>query len=367
MSSARSFSSSGAVPTARRVASLARLVVFAVLAAVPAARAQDGGQAGKRAGGLFDSEDILRLTLTTDLKALLKDRDTTDREYRPAILSYVDPSGAQVSQDVRVRTRGHFRLARRNCAFPPLRLNVSKRRSANTVFADQNALKLVTHCHKSEEYEQYVLQEYLIYKMYNLLTPRSLRVRLAQVTYVDRAGKSEPFTKPAFFIEDEKQMAARNGAQIVKVKGASPEQLDSGQMGLVAVFQYLIGNTDWSLPALHNITLMRTREHIVFPVPYDFDLSGVISTRYAKPPPQLPIKSVRDRLYRGDCRTEEQLAPIFARFIEKRGAIYALYRNMKGLQQRHVERTHKYFDEFYKTISNRRAVRREFVESCVGR
>ena len=366
MSSARSSISSGAVPAARRVASLARLVVVAVLAAVPAARAQDGGQAGRRAGGLFDSDDVLRLTLTTNLKALLKDRDTTS-EYRPATLSYVDASGAQVSQDVRVRTRGHFRLARRNCAFPPLRLNVSKRRSVNSVFANQNALKLVTHCQKSEEYEQYVLQEYLIYKIYNLLTPRSFRVRLAQVTYVDRAGKSEPLTKPAFFIEDDKQMAARNGAQIVKVKGASPEQLDPGQMGLVAVFQYLIGNTDWSLPALHNITLMRTREHIVFPVAYDFDLSGVISTRYAKPPPQLPIKSVRDRLYRGDCRTEEQLAPIFAQFIKKRGAMYALYRNLKGLQRRYVERTHEYFDEFYRTISNRRAVRREFVQSCVGR
>ena len=344
----------------RRTALFAWLVCLIALSAAPALLAQDTS----RAAGLFDSDAVLQVTLRVDLKALSKDRDTTERENRPGTLSYAGPNGARISHDVQVRTRGHFRLARKNCAFPPLRVKFSKQRSEGSLFAGQGALKLVTHCRNGKEYEQYVLQEYLIYKIYNLLTPRSFRVRLARVTYIDARGRSDPLTKPAFFIEDDDRMAARNGAQIVKTRGAAMEDLDREQMGMVAVFQYLIGNTDWSVPALHNIRLIRNQHGIVFPVPYDFDWSGVISTPYATPAPQLPIKSVRDRLYRGDCRPEEQLARILRHFNARREAIYALYRRMPGLHPRHVERTHEYFDEFYKTINNPKAVRRELVESC---
>jgi hypothetical protein len=131
------------------------------------------------------------------------------------------------------------------------------------------------------------------------------------------------------------------------------------------MYEYFLGNTDWSVYALHNIVLVEMPGTVFpMPVPYDFDWSGVINAPYAVPDAKLPIRSVRQRLYRGYCRTLEEIQPILARFTENKDQIYALYRDLPALEEKRRTEMLAYYDEFYKTISDPRAVEREFIRTC---
>jgi len=189
------------------------------------------------------------------------------------------------------------------------------------------------------------------------------------VTYVDATGKHAPETRHAFFVEDDDRMARRNHAQVFEQKGVTQDELNFEQTGLAMVFQYMIGNTDFAVTALHNIVLIRDSSGIVYPVPYDFDWSGVIWTPYAQPDVRLPIQTVRQRTFRGTCRVPEELALLFAQFTAQKDSIYALYRGLEseGLEPKRVKQALDYYDEFYKTISNPGDTRREFTRTCKER
>jgi hypothetical protein len=135
---------------------------------------------------------------------------------------------------------------------------------------------------------------------------------------------------------------------------------------VAAVFQYMIGNTDWAVSALHNIVLIRDSAGVVYPVPYDFDWSGVIWTPYAQPDSRLGIANVRQRIFRGTCRAPDELKTLFVRFNRQKDAIYALYRGMasEGLEAKRIEQALDYYDEFYKTINDAGRTRREFIAGC---
>ena len=248
----------------------------------------------------------------------------------------------------------------------PIKVVFDREKAAHTLFAHQGSLKLTVQCRGGRSYANYLLEEYLIYRAYNMLTERSFRVRLARVTYVDAKGKHEPETRNAFFVEDDDRMARRNGTQVVEQKGVYQSDVDFQQMDLAAVFQYMIGNTDFAVSVLHNIVLIRDTAGVVYPVPYDFDWSGVIWTPYAQPDPRLGIRTVRQRIFRGTCRSSRELAALFVPFNQQKDAIYALYRGMEaeGLEHKRVEQALDYYDEFYKTINDAGRTRREFMQGC---
>jgi len=313
---------------------------------------------------LFDAAEPLALTLTADFGAIGKNRGT-DKPNHPAVLSYVTAGGDSVALDVQLHTRGHFRL--NTCQYPPLRVVFDREKAAHTVFAHQgSSLKLIVQCRGGNSYANYLLEEYLIYRAYNLLTERSFRARLARVRYVDAKGKHEPEIRWAFFLEDDDRMAKRNDTEVFNQKGVYQSDLDFHQMGLAAVFEYMIGNTDFAVSVLHNIVLTRDTARVVYPVPYDFDWSGVIWTPYAQPDPRLGIRTVRERIFRGTCRSPRELAALFVPFNEQKDAIYALYRGMEaeGLEHKRVEQALGYYDEFYKTINDAGRMRREFIQGC---
>jgi len=311
---------------------------------------------------LFDAADPLAITLTADFNAIAKERGEQKHPH-PGVLSYVTPRGDSVSLKVNLHTRGHYRL--RICSFPPLKVEFDKNESAHTLFAHQGNLKLVVQCRDNRAFSNYLLEEYLIYRVYNLVTPMSFRARLARVTYVDATGRRGPETRYGFFLENDDRMARRNHTHVLDTKGVIQSQTDPSQMGRVAVFEYLIGNTDWSVAGLHNIVLIEDSTGVLFPVPYDYDWSGVIYPPYAVPDSRLGIRTVRERLYRGYCRTAAELAPHFAVFNAVKDSIYALYRGQEGLEQGRVEEALKYYDEFYRTINDPRRVKRAFIDSCL--
>ena len=330
---------------------------------VPVLLAQPQNDASAR---LFASDEPLDLTLTGDLRAVFKDtRD--DRPYRPAQLWHLDANGDSTLFEIGLKTRGFYRRKYLNCNVPPLRLNFKKQALANTVFAGQDKLKLVTHCqHKNKAYQQFALQEYLIYKIYNLLTEYSFRVRLVRITYADINPKREPITRYGFLIEDEDLLAERFGGQDVKRGVIHQEATNKERATLMAVFQYMVANTDWSVPGHHNIKIVYLGSGIPpVSIPYDFDMAGLINAPYAQPDKRLQIRSVRERLYRGYCRTPEEFGAIFDQYNAQKDAIYALFQDDPYLAQRYKDRSVDFLEAFYTTISKPRLIKKEFLNMCL--
>jgi hypothetical protein len=353
-----------------------RTVFAAMLLAASGLEAQDDAardslRLAADTAPLFGSHDVLELRIEAPLTTIFKDR-SQESEYQPGTVSYIDDSGDSVVLDVRLRTRGYFRLKPRTCGFPNLHINFRRRQVENTVFAGLNRVSIVAHCQDNRpEYEQFTLQEYLIYRTFNLLTDNSVRVRLARATWVDSDGERDTLTKYMFILEPFEMVAARHGWEVLEVPAVPPSEHDHFGLPLVEVFQFLIGNTDWSPfqkstdgSCCHNGKLIGTMAGPVFLVPYDFDWSGVIDAPYARPAPEVGVSDVRQRRYWGICRPPEEFLPVFDLFNERRAAIYDLWRGQEGLEQRRLQRTLDYFDQFYEIINNSGKTRREIVMKC---
>jgi hypothetical protein len=354
------------VPGVRRTGTAVAALLWA---GVGPAGAQVGDTAAAEAirpGVLFDSDAPLHLRIAGDLKTLIDDRDSLTSSEHPFTLTYRDGEGAPVTLEVEIRTRGHWRRQARHCDFPPLRLDLPRRRLDGTIFVDQDKLKLVTPCRaRQRAFEEYVLREYAVYPVYNLLTPLSLRARLATTTYVDTRGRMDSLTVATFLIEDAARMAVRNGGRLLDVKGARFGDVDSLQLGLVGVFLYMIGGTDWSLSGLHNMELILDQQRGTFvPVTYDFDFTGIVNAPYARPDPRLQLRSVRERRYRGACLSEEHWGAVLDRFRAHKAAIYAIYETLAGLSSGYVRDTHRYLDEFYRVIDDPGRRSSELVRRC---
>ena len=344
------------------------------LSAGPAAQAQETQSATSQATPLFSSHDVIELTLHAPFKKVFRER-SQDPEQFPAVLSYTDAAGAEVSVDLQVNTRGKFRLRKRTCNFPPIRLDLPKGDGGETIFSGQNKLKLVTHCQSGrDQYEQYVLQEYLIYRMCNLFTDRSFRVRLVRFTYIDTEEESEPLTKFGFLIEDKDDMAARHGWEVLQAPAIPQDYFDPAQLAVMELFMFMIGNTDFSMfqappgetECCHNTKVIGTMAGPVYPVPYDFDMSGLIDARYSQVAEGLPIRSVSERLYRGMCRPREALMLAIQSYNEHRDAIYALWNEQTDLDPKVLEETIEYLDDFYEIINDDRKIEREIERDCRG-
>ncbi len=299
---------------------------------------------------LFRDDTPLLLTLSADFRAILGNRDTLNPRQYPATLTFAGASGP-VQVPIELRTRGHFRL--RTCAFVPLKVYFPKEQVKGTLFAGNGSLKLITHCDKNSRSEQNLLIEYAIYRAYNRLTEMSHRPRLARVTYADTRDSTRNVTRYGFFLEDDNDLAKRNGGSLFsEVGAASYSEMDSAQMDLVAVFEYLIGNTDWSVIVRHNIRLLQMEgRNLLYPVAYDFDFSGLVDAPYARPDPRMPIKSVRERLYRGMCRSLEQLTPTLGRVMAAKDSITQAFATAPDLDPKRLKDVLAYLDDGFKVIA----------------
>jgi hypothetical protein len=321
--------------------------------------------AKRRTERLFGPDEPLEFTLAADFKQVFRSRDTLNVKTHKATITVKDSSGNPVTIPVEISPRGHFRLRSDVCNFPPIRLIFPKSGLKGTPFAGQDALKLGTHCQqRDKEYHEYPVREHATYEVLNMFTEASFRSRLATVTYVPVGEEKDQITRIGLLIEDEGDMSKRNAARVQTVRGGTFADMDPVQTALISVFAYFVGNTDFSVWSLHNVRLLATSDGRYVPVPYDFDWSGVVYARYAKPAPQLGIKTVQERLFRGPCLTPADLAPVFAKFTAQRAAIKELYARLP-LENDYRKRVNDYYDEFYETIGDQRRVRREFIDSCV--
>lgn len=314
---------------------------------------------------LFKTTETLKLSLTIeDMRALKRDVGD-DPSWHKGFLTYYTPDSLPVILQVKVQARGHFRKDPANCNFPPLRINFKRKEVENTLFDGQNKIKLVTHCrNRPDHFNQYVQKEYLAYRIYNVMTERSFRVRLAEIEYIDDRDRVKTIKKYGFFIEDTRDMAERNGFTHVKVDNIPQEYLDFFYQDLLSVFQYMIGNTDWSVPARHNIKILQERPELKpIAVPYDFDWSGLVNPVYAKPSEKLGIETVEERIFRGFEKNVEDYQRIFQLFIDRQAEIYALLDECE-LDEQHYKLVRRYIDDFYTIISNEKLIEREFIKKA---
>ena len=316
---------------------------------------------------LFASNEPLVLRLEAPFSTIKNKK--AKPEYVDGQLK-LQEGGVEKTFDVRVRARGHSR--REVCDFPPLLLNFKTSDLKGSVLEGENKLKLVTHCMATSTFDQFLRLEYLSYRTLNLLTDMSLRARPLTVTYYDTDRKRQLDVRPGLFIEDEEAFAERKRLTQVELTRIEPKQYDSDALGLLNMFEYFIGNTDWSAalgsqgsPCCHNIVPYQRPDGVLVPVPYDFDSSGIVNTPYALPNERLKISSVRQRLYRGtSCESLADLEPRFAKFDAVKPQLLELFSEGSGLEKREAAGATVYINQFFDTRSDPKKVERAFRAGC---
>ena len=345
-------------------------MLAAVLFSVPVTSQDTETDARPSMAPLFADHALLAVTIRAPLTTLMQDRPT--EEYLDGTFSFTGDDGAEQTLDLKIRTRGKYRHQEKHCDFAPIRLNFRKKQVIDTLFAGQDKLKLVTHCQNDiRHYEQLVLREYLAYRILQVLTDKSFGVRLLQIDYVDTEG-GEPMSKLGFVIEDDDAVAERNGMRVIKGGNLSGNDLERVQQNLVNVFQYLIGNTEYSLfnpePnefCCHNMDFMSASHGPpLVPLAYDFDFAGIVNAPYAQPNPRFEHESVRTRLYRGQCTNNDLLPATLQRFTDNKNAIYGIVDGLELLNSRSRRYVTGYLNSFYKHISDPESVQPRFIDKC---
>jgi len=322
---------------------------------------------------LFQDDSVVKAVLTAPIWQAYTQREQDVRIYLPGQWSYTAPDGATQRLDVSIRTRGLFR--RTYCQLPPLQLNFKKGQVKDTLFAGQNKLKVVSPCQDGAKSQQHVVLEYLAYRTFEILSEKSFGTRLVRISYVDSDEKLRPWTDLAFVIEDDKDMAKRLGLVRLKVVSNDFDQMDHASTALVDLFQFLIANNDYSVlqsadgrECCHNSEILALKDNadVRIPVPYDFDLSGLVNTKYAAPPSHIPIRFVRTRYYRGLCQPPGVLEDTIRYVQSKREEILDLYRHSRELEPNLKKKTVEYIEEFFEVLDDPRRQQKQLFDRCRG-
>ena len=309
-----------------------------------------------------DGNSAAQVDIVVDFKNIIRHKN--DEIYQKATMTIsLEGQEEPVALEVKLKSRGNMR--KEICYFPPLKLNLRKSElRALGLNADLDKYKLVLQCFGTDISEVYLEKEYLAYKIYETLTPYSFRVKPIQVNmYVE--GEDEPtHTLIGLIIESEDELAQRENGRIIDRSRASFNLMDREARLTMAMYQYLIGNTDWYAGNLHNLQLLKVPEaDRVIPLAYDFDYSGFVGTNYAVPHESIPIKSVRERYYMGVECTQEEYDAVAANFLEQREAITNLVNGFGLLEPKWRKSIIKYIDQFYKVFENPKRAMRTFKVS----
>jgi len=303
--------------------------------------------------GIFDlisEKDMAGIRLTTDIDALIE--KCKQDEYLPGLFTLKKSRKMTWSIPVKIKCRGKFRLMK--CDFPPLKLKFKKDDLAAKGLNEYNELKLVTQClDEKQASRELLLREYLVYRLYNLLTPHSLRVQLVNVIYENTAQRSKNIKQLGILIEDPQELAYRMGGEISDEMGTPVDSLHRKQEMLVSMFQCMISNADWDYVMCRNVELIKMKDDgKVMLVPYDFDFSGLVAAPYARISSGLGQKNVRDRVYLGACTSLDDLRPIIQYFLSKQDDLLGFVDQFDELSSESREDIRNYLLSFFTNLKD---------------
>ena len=305
---------------------------------------------------LFEDDKIIDITLRFDLTTYMKSKPKN--EYLKANLTIHLSKTDSISRDIGLKTRGIWR--NQNCTFAPIELNIKKSGFGYSDLDKISKLKLVPQCNFNKINEDYLLREYLAYKLFNVLTDTSFRVRLLRVTYLDTQKKRKPITQYAFFTEPSEMIAARTNCIPVKLKTLNQKSIIPGIMDRLALFNYMIGNYDWSVPGLHNVMVIKSKEFdpnsggLGIAIPHDFDWTGLVNPSYAIPTEEIGTENVRERIFLGVCRSKEVYNQELDAFFGKKAEFYRVINEFPYITNQVKKDITGYLDGFFDQLAGKR-------------
>lgn len=297
---------------------------------------------------LFEIKEPLNMTLKFSVKELQKTK--FKEEYLPAEMTcHVDDS-FDVTHEVRVRARGEIR--KKICFAPMFWVNIRQSGIEAEDLADVNKLKMVIRCKASNMHKYYVLREYLVYQIWNLLSPYGFNTRLVKLKIIDTSRKNKESENWAFLIEPESMMAERNNCLSIKNDRLSLATVNKEWMDRVAFFSYMVSQADYSVTGRHNLKILTPKEYgpdVGFiPVPYDFDYCGFVDAEYAVPgDDNLGVESVTERVYLGACRSDEVYMETIAWLASYRDEIKELILSFEYMEESEREDLVEYIESYY--------------------
>jgi hypothetical protein len=303
-----------------------------------------------QAPSLFDhfyGRSVVKVTLTTNIHDFLENRKNSD--YIPAQFSFTDPFGQEQELDIKIRVRGKYR--RMKCDLPPIKLNFDKDELEALGYSRLDKYKLVTHCLASEAGNDVVLREHLVYQLHNIVTPHSFRTQLIEITYID-TGSGDQSTHYGIIIESEEEMAQRIGGRVCEDCYGVNRKFNVENLLHTSVFQYMIGNTDWSIAQQKNVKVLSADQSNIFHlVTYDFDFSALVDAPYYVPAQELGL-SYRERYYKGLACTEEQMIATLEYFKSIEELILRTVREHPFLSRSSKIDIQRYLGSFFKEIDH---------------
>jgi len=305
---------------------------------------------------LFEDDKIIEITLRFDLTTYMKSKPKD--EYLKANLTIHLSKTDSISKDIGLKTRGIWR--NQNCTFAPIELNIKKAGFGYSDLDKISKLKLVPQCNFNKINEDYVLREYLAYKLFNVMTDTSFRVRLLKVSYLDTQKKRKPIIQYAFFTEPTEMLTARTNCMPVKLRTLNQKSIIPRIMDRLAIFNYMIGNYDWSVPGHHNVMVIKSKEFdpnsggLGIAIPHDFDWTGLVNPSYAIPTEEVGTENVRERIFLGVCRTKEVYRQELDMFLGKKAEFYRVINEFPYITNQVKKDITVYLDGFFDQLAGKR-------------
>ena len=307
---------------------------------------------------LFQEASPLEIQLSYSNKELRK--DTNDSTYINVEMKYKE-AGEWKLLPVKLRARGNFRRAK--CYFPPVKMKIKKSLSKGTLFEGNKKLKLVLPCMLESNNNDNIEQELLAYKLYEKISPYHFKTRKVKITMLEQKGKKiKEHSLDGFLIEDDKLVADRFEGKVFE-RYIHPLAMDADSSVKNAFFQFMIGNTDFSVAYQHNGKLLYIDKKII-PLPYDFDMAGLVDASYATVNTSLGISSVKDRVYRGFKREDDVLQSVRTHFLSLKPELAAIVQGIKGSfdNEKEYEATEEFFNSFYSVLEDDSSFKKKIID-----
>ncbi len=335
------------------------LLLFIVFLQTKVIYSQD---TAKPCEGLFCSETPLNLQLELYFDSLLAGGVSEATRYN-AVLKIFDNNKLVKTMHIELSKRGHFRKFPNICDFPPLRMHFDQEQAKGTVFENLNKIKIVTHCQNNDSaFDQYVVQEYLIYKAYNLITDFSFKTRLAKIRYVDLSKSFPDVETYTFFIENPGSLEKRLKGTCIDTKYIWPKNLDQKQYALMTMFQYMMINQDWSVSLAHNLELFALKpDYKILPIPFDFDMCGIIAIPYKSP--TVPFKKgvKPERTFMGKDISKENIMEAVEILRKHKNEIIRIFNTSPLLTPQNRKNIVNHLTDFYDSVSDASQIARLYV------